>query len=85
MSLDNRVTRLEDIFKPYGQKRQPVPNLVMVDEDGEPISEYYRDVLLHFKEAEARGEDVRLTVLTVPGENQETNDANIQQFGLREE
>ena len=60
---ENRIEKLEGVCRP---QRQPIPNLVMLYENGEPINGYYAEVLRLNREAEARGEDVRLTVLLMP-------------------
>ncbi len=61
---ENRINKLEGVCRP---QMQPRPSLVMLwDENGEPISEYYAEVLRLNREAEARGEDVHLTVLRIP-------------------
>jgi hypothetical protein len=63
MSIEKRIEKLEGVCKP---QRQPTPNLVMMYENGEPLNEYYAEVLRLAQEAEARGEDVPLTVLQLP-------------------
>ena len=61
--LENRIEKLEGVCRP---QRQPIPNLVMLYANGEPINGYYAEVLRLNREAEATGEDVRLTVLRIP-------------------
>ena len=63
MNLEKRIEKLEGVCKP---QRQPIPNLVMLYENGEPLNEYYAEVLRLVQEARDRGEDVTLTVLQVP-------------------
>lgn len=55
MSLEKRIESLEGVCK---QQRQPIPSFVVVDGNGEPINEYYAEVLRLNREVEARGEDV---------------------------
>jgi len=61
--LEKRIDKLEGVCKP---QRQPIPSLVMLDKNGEPVTERDAEVLHLNREAEARGEDVRLIVLRIP-------------------
>ncbi len=63
MSLEKRIDKLEAVCRP---KRQPRPSFVMVSEDGQPINQRYAEVLRLYREAEAKGEDARLALFTVP-------------------
>ena len=61
--LERRIEKLEGVCRP---QRQPRPSLVMLDENGEPVNGHYAEVLRLAQEAEAKGENVRLTVLRIP-------------------
>ncbi len=61
--LENRIEKLEGVYKP---QRQPRPSLVMLHENDEPVNKHYTEVLRLAQEAEGGGEDVCLTVLRIP-------------------
>ena len=63
MSIEKRIEKLEGVCRP---QRQPIPSLVMLYENGEPVNGHYAEVLRLAQETEAGGEDVRLTVLRIP-------------------
>lgn len=60
MSLGKRIEKLEVMCRP---SRQPVPSLIILDGDGEPLNKRYAEVLRLNQEAASRGEDTCLTIL----------------------
>lgn len=61
--LERRIEKLEGVCRP---QRQPRPSLVVLYEHGQPINAYFAEVLRLNREAEAGGEDVRLSVFYIP-------------------
>ena len=66
--MANTEKRIEKLEGMYGPQRKPIPNFVMVDESGKPISEYYAQVRSQVFEARARGEDVELCIFQIPAQ-----------------
>jgi len=64
-NTEKRIEKLEGMYRPL---KQPIPNFVMVDESGEPISEYYAQVRSQVFEARACGEDVELCIFRLPAQ-----------------
>jgi len=64
-NTEKRIEKLEGMYRPQRQLR---PSLVMLDENGNPVNEYYAKVLRLAQEAKACGEDVELHIFRLPAQ-----------------